>query len=186
MNGTSMSSNIGVIPAQRHLPAGDRRGAIFPKTPQGRSRAASMRSAVVASDQPRAVEATHYAGITVKRLMTVKERTLGVSAGGRLVMTLAQVHSRLREMLLMETGQDVSHLPEDNCFPAALNPTTRLALQVPIQSTYFCEVKCRGGVKTLREATTTEKMAKAIWSAIPLAHRSGTVVAGEPSEVVAA
>ncbi|WP_157211007.1 hypothetical protein [Verrucomicrobium spinosum] len=181
-----MSSNIGVIPKQRNLLAGDRRGAIFPKPPQGRSRAASMRSAVVASDRPHAVEATHYAGITANRLRTVKERTLGVSPGGRLVVTLAQVHARLREMLLMETGQDVSNLPEDNCFPAALNPTTRMGLQVPIQSTYFCEVKCRVGVKALREATTTEKMAKAIWLAIPLAHRSVTAVTEESSEAVAA
>lgn len=137
-------------------------------------------------DRPRALEAAHYAGITVTRLITVKERTLGVSPGGRLVMTLAQVHVRLREMLLMETGQDVSHLPEDNCFPAALNPTTRMGLQLPIQSTYFCEVKCRVGVKALREATTPEKMAKAIWSAIPLAHRSGTAVTEDAAASLAA
>ncbi|WP_265596203.1 hypothetical protein [Verrucomicrobium sp. BvORR106] len=145
-----------------------------------------MRTAVVATDRPRALQAAHYAGITINRLITVKERTLGVSPGGRLVMTLAQVHARLREMLLMETGQDVSGLPEDNCFPAALNPTTRMGLQLPIQSTYFCEVKCRVGVKALRDATTPEKMAKAIWSAIPLAHRSSTTAAEESTEAFAA
>ncbi|WP_050026924.1 hypothetical protein [Verrucomicrobium sp. BvORR034] len=181
-----MSSNIGVIAAQRNVLAGDRRGAIPQTPPQSRRRAASMRSAVVATDRPRALEAAHYAGITVNRLITVKERTLGVSAGGRLVITLAQVHTRLREMLLMEIGQDVSDLPEDGYFSSSLNPTTRMELQLPIQSTYFCEVKCRVGVKALRDANTPEKLAKAIWSAIPLAHRASTAVAEESAESFAA
>lgn len=181
-----MSSGIGVVTAQRDLLSGDRRGAI-PRAPtKSRRRAAAMRSTVELPDRPRALEAAHYAGITVNRLIAVKERTLGVSPGGRLIITLPQVYARLRELLLIETGYDVNELPEESCFPPALNPATRMGLQVPIQSTFFCEVKCRVSVKALRDAHTPEEMAKAIWSAIPIAHRSGANVTEVAAEAVAA
>lgn len=181
-----MSSGIGVVTAQRNLLSGDRRAAIPQGPPKSRTRAAAMRSTVELTDRPRALEAAHYAGITVDRLIAVKERTLGVSPGGRLVITLAQVNSRLRELLLIETGYDVNDLLEESCFPPAVNPTTRMGLQLPIQSTFFCEVKCRVGIKALRDAHTPEKMAKAIWAAIPLAHRSVANVTEGSVEAAAA
>lgn len=180
--GTSMSTGIGVITGQRTILGGDRRGSIAQTPLQSRSRPAAMRSSeVVVTEPPKALAAAHYAGMTLSRLIAVKESTLGVSPGGRLVITPSQIRARLREMLLVETGDDLDEMAGEGLFPPTVNATTRMGLQLPIQSTYFCEVKCRVGVTALRAANTPEKLVNAIWAAIPLAHRQSLNVVEEAS-----
>lgn len=117
------------------------------------------------------VPAAHYSAMSIEALLGLKERTLNRAGHGRVVMSPGQIRTRLREMVLIETGYDLGAMEDDELLPPGLNAITRVGLQVPIQSTYFCEVRCRVGVRALHDANTRGSLVSAVWDSIPLAHR---------------
>ncbi|HSJ04868.1 MAG: hypothetical protein ACAI34_17290 [Verrucomicrobium sp.] len=169
-SGRSSTSNNLVATLAR----GSKRSGATSRTPRVRS-TPTLRGVSVTFQPARALTAVHYAAVTSDRLLHLKEKTVGQAAYGRLVISQSQVRTRLREMLLLETGYDLDDLPEDGVFPTRLSQNTRVGLQLPLQSTYFCEVKCRVGVKALQAASTPNQLVDAVWAAIPLAHRSPSV-----------
>lgn len=168
--GTPLTS--GGVVTGLELAAGKPRGNVSRPVAPERAMKMKARPQIAVLEPPVALGVASFAAASIPRLVAMKEASLSISAAGRLVMSRGQVRQRLREMVLVETGYDLDDLPEEALFPQRMSAWTRMGWQIPLQSTYFCEVKCRVGVNALRGASTPDKLVEAIWNAIPRAHRA--------------